>query len=356
MRALVTGAGGLIGSESAKFLLGKGYSVDGIDNNMRRVFFGEKGDTSGNIDFLERNYDQFKNHDLDIRDKGDVNSIFHSRGPFDIVIHTAAQPSHDWAARDVLLDFGVNVTGTLNLLEGLRQYSQEATFIFTSTNKVYGDSPNDIPLRETQTRWDYDLDGDFQRTELRRGVSEEGINERLTIDQSTHSFFGAGKLAADIYVQEFGRRGLKTGIFRGGCLTGPQHSAVELHGFLSYIVDCAMTGKEYTIFGYKAKQVRDQIHSTDVANAFWNFHQNPQSGEVYNLGGGRENAASMTEIINILDQDFGLKLNHTYSEENRLGDHICYYSDLSKLRSHYPNWRITKSLHQIIDEIVKAKK
>ena len=355
-RALVTGSGGLIGSETSRFLLERDYEVIGVDNNMREYFFGNKGDTTGNVEWLRNNYQNFQNTRADIR-SSEINPIFRYEGPFDLIVHTAAQPSHDWAAKEPKTDFEVNANGTLNLLEAMREYSPNATFIFTSTNKVYGDAPNNIPLKETETRWDYDLQGDFQRPELRRGVTGEGINELLTLDQSTHSLFGVSKAAADLLVQEYGKYfGLKTGAFRGGCLTGPQHSAVELHGFLNYIVDCAITGEPYTIFGYKGKQVRDQIHSSDVANAFWEFHQNPRPGEVYNLGGCRENAASMQEIITTLDKDFGLKLNHSYSDENRIGDHICYYSDMSKFKEHYPNWKIRKSLKDIIREIVDTKK
>tara|TARA_Y100000310_G_scaffold174669_2_gene174741 strand:- start:21375 stop:22124 length:750 start_codon:yes stop_codon:yes gene_type:complete len=249
----------------------------------------------------------------------------------------------------------VNAIGTLNLLEATRHYSKDSTFIFISTNKVYGDSPNDVPLKEDEERWEYDLMGEFIRPELKIGVSVNGINEFMTLDQSKHSLFGASKVAADILAQEYGKYfGLNIGIFRGGCLTGPQHSGVELHGFLNYIIHCAKTGKPYTIFGYKGKQVRDQIHSYDVVNAFWHFHQGPRKGEVYNLGGGKENSASMEEVIRILEGDFNLKLNYSYSQENRVGDHICYYSDMSKFKRHYPNWQITKNLHEIIREMVEG--
>jgi len=356
-KALVTGSGGLIGSETVRFLTEKDYSIEGIDNNMRKYFFGEKGDTEANTRWLSDNCGRFYPHYFDIRDQKAIEAFFKEKGPFDLIVHTAAQPSHDWAAKEPLTDFGVNAVGTLNLLEGARQYCPEATFIFTSTNKVYGDAPNDVPLKELETRWEYDLDAPFQRPELKRGVSSEGINEEMTIDRSKHSIFGASKVAADVMVQEYGRYfGMPTGIFRGGCLTGPQHSAVELHGFLTYIVECALKGKHYTIFGYKGKQVRDQIHSFDVANAFWHFHQNPRPGEVYNLGGGRENAVSILEVKKLLKDRFGLVLDSSLTDQNRSGDHICYYSDMGKFKSHYPQWQITKPLEQIIAEIIGAKK
>ena len=356
-KGLVIGAGGLIGSEAARFLLDEGHEVSGVDNNMRSYFFGTKGDTSGVIKEIGKKYlSSFIHHNVDIRNNEAVNNVFKEHGPFDIIIHTAAQPSHDWAVKEPQTDFGVNAVGTINLLEALRQHSPEATFIFTSTNKVYGDAPNDIPMREEDTRWEYDLEAKFERPELKIGVSEKGINEKMTIDQSTHSIFGASKVAADVMVQEYGKYfKLNTGVFRGGCLTGPQHAGVELHGFLSYIIDCAVKGNPYTIFGYKGKQVRDQIHSKDVMNAFWNFHQNPRQGEAYNLGGGKQNSASVLEIIDMLKENQGLILNHSYNPENRIGDHVCYYSDMGKFSSHYSGWKLTKDLPGIVNDIVKEK-
>ena len=356
-KILVTGSGGLIGSESCKFFLEKGAKVFGIDNNLRKEFFGEAGDITGNLNYLKKNFLSFENFERDIRNREEIDRFFQEFGPFDLIIHTAAQPSHDWAKKEPFVDFDVNAVGTLNLLEATRKHSTDAVFIFTSTNKVYGDNPNMIPLRELETRWEYNLNSNFPREELKQGVTEKGINENLSLDNCTHSFFGASKAAADLYVQEYGKNhGLKTGIFRGGCLTGPQHSAVELHGFLNYIVECAITGKPYTIYGYKGKQVRDQIHSKDVVEAFWQFYQNPHPGEVYNLGGCRENSASVLEIINFLKKEFNLELNYSYSDENRIGDHICYYSDMGKFKNHYPAWKITKDLREIIREIIDVKK
>ena len=350
-KVLVTGAGGLIGYESCRFFLNKGFEVTGIDNNMREYFFGQGGDVSGNLQHIQKDYTLFKNYSIDIRDRQTVISFFKKNSPFDLVIHTAAQPSHDWATKEPFTDFDVNSVGTLNLLESFRLYSPEGVFIFTSTNKVYGDNPNKANLIETPTRYDFSL----QQTI--RGVSSKGISEEMSLDNCKHSLFGASKLSADIFSQEYGKYfGLMVGIFRGGCLTGPQHSAVELHGFLAYIADCAVNNRSYRIFGYKGKQVRDQIHSFDVVNAFWHFFQNPRQGEVYNIGGTKQNAASLLEIISLLKGKFGLSLKHSYSEENRQGDHICYYTDMTKFKAHYPNWGLTKNLEQITEEIVKAKK
>lgn len=350
-KVCVTGAGGLIGSEACKFFLDKGFEVLGIDNNMRRYFFGEGGDTSKVIQDLSKNNKDFRHFDFDLRDREKVLTFFKKEGPFDLVIHTAAQPSHDWAAKEPFTDFDVNAGATLNLLESFRQFSDQGTFIFTSTNKVYGDKPNELKLTEEEKRYEFD------QSQKVPGLTEEGISEELTIDNSTHSLFGANKAAADILCQEYGRYfDLNIGVFRGGCLTGPQHSAVELHGFLTYIVDCAVNGKPYTIFGYKGKQVRDQIHSYDVINALYEFYKNPRKGEAYNIGGTKQNSASILEIVEILEKEFGHKLNYTYSDKNRIGDHICYYSDMSKFKQHYPEWKITKDLRTIISEIVGAKK
>ncbi len=351
MRVLVTGAGGLIGSEACRFFLDKQAEVIGIDNNMRREFFGPGGDTTANIGNLEADYKSFRNYVIDIRDAGSIEGLFRDQGPFDLVIHTAAQPSHDLAAKIPRKDFEVNVLGTFNMLEAFRQHSPKGVFIHMSTNKVYGDNPNKVNLVELPTRFDYD------EIQSMPGVSLEGISEQHPLDHTTHSLFGAHKASGDIEAQEYGRYfGLNVGVFRGGCLTGPQHSAVELHGFLAYIVDCAVNGKPYKIYGYKGEQVRDQIHSFDVVNAFWHFFQNPRKGEAYNIGGCKQNAASVLEVIDALKRDFGARLDYTYVDQNRIGDHICYYSDMSKFKSHFPEWQITRSLPQIIDEMVKAKK
>ena len=350
-KILVTGAGGLIGYESCRFFLGKGFEVIGVDNNMRKYFFGAGGDVSANLEHIQKNYQGFRNHNIDIRDRQKIINFFKNNSPFDLIIHTAAQPSHDWAAKEPFTDFDVNALGTINLLEAFRLYSPEGVFIFTSTNKVYGDNPNKVNLTEAPTRYDYSP----QQTV--KGVSLEGISEEMSLDNCKHSLFGASKTAADIFSQEYGKYfGLNIGVFRGGCLTGPQHSAVELHGFLAYIIDCAVNEKPYTIFGYKGKQVRDQIHSFDVVNAFWHFFQNPKKGEAYNIGGTKENAASILEIINLLKNKFNLYLNYSYSEQHRQGDHICYYTDMSKFKKHYPDWRITKNLTEITEEIINAKK
>jgi len=349
MKVLITGSGGLIGSEASKFYLEKGQEVMGIDNNMRKYFFGEGGDVSKNLESL-KNYKQFKNFHLDLRDRAEVLHFFQEHAPFDLIIHTAAQPSHDWAAKEPFTDFDVNIGATMNLLESFRIYSPEGTFIFTSTNKVYGDNPNKVNLKEEALRYDYAPE------QVITGVSSEGINENMSLDSCKHSIFGANKLAADILAQEYGKYfNLNVGVFRGGCLTGPQHSAVELHGFLAYIIDCAVNKKPYKLFGYKGKQVRDQIHSFDVVNAFWHFYKNPKKGEVYNIGGTKINAASILEIIEILEKDFDLKLNFSYSEINRIGDHICYYTDMGKFKKDFPEWKIKNNLRDIISEIVKKK-
>jgi CDP-paratose 2-epimerase len=345
MRVLVTGSSGLIGSEAVEFFDKLGFSILGIDNNMRADFFGPTGDTTWNRSRLEQSCKDFVHNDLDIRNREGVDRLFQENS-FDLIIHCAAQPSHDLAARRPFDDFDVNAVGTLNLLEACRRHAPAAVFIHVSTNKVYGDGPNHIPLKELETRWDYD-DPRYR----------DGIPEDFPIDHSLHSLFGASKLAGDVMAQEYGRYfGLKTGIFRGGCLTGPHHAGVELHGFLNYLVMVALKEGPYTIFGYKGKQVRDQIHSHDVINAFWHFAQNPRPGEVYNLGGGKENAASLIECVQMIEDRTGKKPVLTYSEENRIGDHICYYSDLSKLRSHYPTWRLTYSLDDIVDEMIDLMK
>lgn len=343
MRVLVTGSSGLIGSEAVAFFDNLGFDILGVDNNMRADFFGPKGDTTWNRERLEAECRRFRHVDLDIRDREAVLDLF-KREPFDLIIHAAAQPSHDLAARRPFDDFDVNAAGTLNLLEAYRRNDPQAVFIYVSTNKVYGDGPNHIPLKELETRWDYD-----------DPAYAKGIPETFPVDHCLHSLFGASKLAADVMTQEYGRYfGLKTGVFRGGCLTGPHHSGVELHGFLNYLVFVALKEAPYTIFGYKGKQVRDQIHSHDVINAFWQFAQNPRPGEVYNLGGGKANAASLLECVDAIEERTGKRPQLSYIEENRVGDHICYYTDLSKFRSHYPSWDLSYSLDQILDEMIAA--
>jgi CDP-paratose 2-epimerase len=344
MKILVTGSSGLIGSEAVEHFDAVGYTVCGIDNNLRREFFGPKGDTTWNLERLKKTTQRFSHHDIDIRSRERVLAFFKEHS-VDMVIHCAAQPSHD-KARDIpFVDFDVNAVGTLNLLEATRQYYPDAVFIYMSTNKVYGDAPNELSLIELETRYDYARLQDYH-----------GISEECRIDRCLHSLFGASKIAGDIVAQEYGRYfGLKVGIFRGGCLTGPSHSGVELHGFLSYLVHVAVTGKPYTIFGYKGKQVRDQIHSHDVIMAFEAFARNPRPGEVYNLGGGRENSASVLECIELIEEIGGYQIDWSYQEQNRLGDHICYISDLRKLKAHYPEWTITRSLRSIIKEMVEAE-
>jgi CDP-paratose 2-epimerase len=349
-KILVTGAGGLIGSAVVQYYLRQGYeNINGVDNNSRSEFFGPKGDTTKAIEALGTRT-QFRNFNIDIANRISVRELFVKHGPFKLVVHTAAQPSHDLAAKIPFRDWDVNANGTFNLLEATRQFSPEAVFVFTSTNKVYGDNPNLVPLVEKGKRFDFDL------SKQSRGITSEGVTEDMSLDNTTHSLFGVSKAAADLAVQEYGKYfGLKTGVFRGGCLTGPQHAAVELHGFLSYIVGCAVNGSPYTIFGYKGKQVRDQIHSADVARAIDAFAQNPRAGEVYNLGGGRQNAVSMIETIEMLERDFGRKLKWTYDEKNRVGDHICYYTDMSKFKRDYPGWKMMKGLTEIVAEIVEEK-
>jgi CDP-paratose 2-epimerase len=344
-KILVTGSSGLIGSEAVEYFDRRGHRVVGADNNMRRVFFGPSGDTLWNLERLKRDTRQFIPVALDIRDRDGVTSLFREHR-FDIIIHCAAQPSHDRAADIALLDFDVNALGTMNLLEAARQQCREATFIFMSTNKVYGDAPNEKPLRENDTRYDYSDPADY-----------EGIDESCRIDRTMHSLFGASKVAADIYAQEYGRYfGMRVGVFRGGCLTGPSHSGVELHGFLSYLVKVALSGKRYTVFGYKGKQVRDNIHSFDVVRAFEEFARNPRPGEVYNLGGGRANSVSMLEAISRIEALTDRKINWAYSEQPRKGDHICYISNLAKLKSHYPGWNLTRSLDSILEELVVTER
>ena len=344
MKILVTGSSGLIGSEAATYYDQLGHHVIGVDNNMRRQFFGEKGDTLWNRDRLIAATSLFESCDIDIRNRNAIFELF-QKEQFDLIIHCAAQPSHD-KARDIpLLDFEVNALGTVNLLEAMRQFCPEAVFIHMSTNKVYGDVPNELPRVELETRYDY-----------AEAEHYHGIAETCRIDRCLHSLFGASKVSADVMAQEYGRYfGLNVGIFRGGCLTGPAHSGVELHGFLSYLVKVALMGRTYTVFGYQGKQVRDNIHSYDVIQAFEAFRQAPRPGEVYNLGGGRDNSVSILEAFNLIEQLSGCNVDWVYEETNRLGDHICYISDLRKLQDHYPNWSITRSLPDILKEMISAE-
>lgn len=342
-KIIVTGAGGLIGSEVVRYMLDKNIEVIGIDNNMRADFFGEKGDTTWNIKYLEKEYPGFKNFNVDIRERQTVLRFIKDHKP-DAIVHTAAQPSHDLAASRPFDDFDVNAVGTLNLLEANRQVNVTVPFVHLSTNKVYGDAPNYLNLIEEKTRYDY---GDIE--------FRNGIKETFTIDQSKHSLFGASKVAADVMVQEYGRYfGMPTCCLRGGCLTGPNHSGVELHGFLSYLIKCNVQNIEYKIFGYKGKQVRDNIHSFDVANFIAFFLQKPRIAEVYNIGGGRENSVSILEAFQLIESISGKPMKYSYINQNRIGDHICYISDLSKIKSHYPNWTITRNLQTTFEEIYNA--
>jgi CDP-paratose 2-epimerase len=344
MIVLVTGSSGLIGSEAVAYFDQLGFKVIGVDNNMRRQFFGPSGDTEWNRRRLERTCDNFTHLDLDIRDREAVDAAMAAHKP-DVIVHAAAQPSHDYAATDPFADFDVNAVGTLNLLQSCRVHCIDSPFIYLSTNKVYGDGPNMLELTEGEQRYDF-ADPAYAN----------GIAETFSIDQSMHSLFGVSKCAADLMVQEYGRYfDMKTAVLRGGCLTGPAHSAVELHGFLSYLVDCALCDRPYTIFGYKGKQVRDQIHSSDVISAIWEIAQDPRPGEVYNIGGGKDNSASVLECIGFIEQRTGAKIRWELSDQNRMGDHICYYTDLSKLKRHYPNWSITRSLDSILDEMIASR-
>ena len=345
-KLLVTGSCGLIGSECVRFFAKEGFSVVGIDNNMRKFFFGEDASVEWNKKRLLEEVDSYEHFDLDIRNSQSLEKLFQEY-KFDLIIHTASQPSHDWAAKDPYTDFSINAQGTLVLLESFRKFCPEAVFIFTSTNKVYGDRPNTLPFIELPTRFDLAQAHPFYK----------GIDESMSIDNSLHSLFGVSKASADMLVQEYGRYfHLKTVCFRGGCLTGPAHSGTELHGFLSYLVRCCLSGKKYTIYGYKGKQVRDNIHSYDLVNAFWHFYQNPRSGEVYNIGGSRFSNISMLEAIEITEKVCGKKLNYEYSDKARIGDHIWWISDVSKFKSHYPQWDFTYDVPKIIEEIYAVQR
>jgi CDP-paratose 2-epimerase len=337
---LVTGSSGLIGSEIVAYFAVRGWTVHGLDNNMRAEFFGSSGDTRWNLDRLRQTYTRFVHHEVDVRNRMAVLALIKEVRPATIV-HTAAQPSHDLAASRPFDDFDVNAVGTLNLLEAARQLCPDSPFVHMSTNKVYGDAPNEIPLKEMKTRWDY-----------ADGMDQDGINESCRIDQSLHSLFGASKVAADVMVQEYGRYfGMPTCALRGGCLTGPNHAGVELHGFLSYLVKCNIEDRVYRIYGYKGKQVRDNIHSFDVAQFIQQFMSSPRVGEVYNLGGGRQNSISILEAFDLVSSLTGRRMKYEYLDTPRRGDHICYISNLAKIKSHYPGWEITKDLGLIIHEI-----
>lgn len=339
-KILVTGSSGLIGSEVCLYFAAEDWHVHGLDNNQRAIFFGPKGDTRWNQRRLEHSISKFTHHELDIRDRTGVKQLLKELRP-DAVVHTAAQPSHDLAASIPFDDFDTNAVGTLNLLEAARQAVPESPFVSMSTNKVYGDAPNELPLTELETRWEY-ADPAYW----------DGIRETFRLDQSTHSIFGASKVAADVMVQEYGRYfRMPTCALRGGCLTGPSHSGVELHGFLSYLVKCNMTGTQYHVYGYKGKQVRDNIHSYDVARFIAAFIARPRAGEVYNLGGGRGNSCSILEAFSIAEGVSGKRMLYDYIDKNRIGDHICYISNLEKMKSHYPEWDISKSLTNIVKEI-----
>lgn len=342
-KLLVTGSSGLIGSEVCIYLANQGWLIHGVDNNQRSVFFGSQGDTRWNQQRLQSTIKGFVHHEVDIRDRQCVLDLMAALQP-DAIVHTAAQPSHDRAAAIPFDDFDTNAVGTLNLLEAARRFCPESPFVHMSTNKVYGDRPNTIQLKELDTRWDYD-----------DPIYEHGIPETFSIDQSKHSLFGASKVAADVIVQEYGRYfNMPTCCLRGGCLTGPNHSGVELHGFLSYLVKCNLEGREYKIFGYKGKQVRDNIHSLDVARFIEAFIAAPRVAEVYNLGGSKANSCSILEAFSLAQRYTGKEMSYVYLPENRIGDHICYYSDLRKMRQHYPNWDITVSLEETIKQIVMS--
>jgi CDP-paratose 2-epimerase len=344
MSIIVTGSAGLIGSVAAGFFAEKGFEVLGVDNDMRSHFFGAAASTDWNRDRLIDRHSNYRHHQIDIRDESAIDALF-KENDVELVIHAAAQPSHDWSVRDPKTDFSVNATGTLILLEAARAHCPESPFIFTSTNKVYGDKPNRLPLVECETRWEIEAGHPY----------EKGIDEQMSVDQCTHSLFGVSKLAADALVQEYGLYfGMKTMVFRGGCLTGPLHSGAELHGFLAYLVQCILTGTEYRIFGYKGKQVRDNLHAYDLVSAFHHAFQAPRSGEVYNMGGSRFANVSMLEAIEKIEVLTGRKARTSYVEENRIGDHIWYISDVSKFQSHFPAWQLRYDIDTTLAEMVEA--
>jgi CDP-paratose 2-epimerase len=345
--AIISGSAGLIGSEATRHFAEAGLDIVGIDNDLRSRFFGEEASTLPQRERLEAELGaQYEHVNGDIRDREEIDALFERYGSeIGLVIHTAAQPSHDWAARDPHTDFSVNALGTLNLLQATRDHAPDAVFLFTSTNKVYGDTPNRLPLVELKTRWEIEPGHRYAN----------GIAEDMSIDQTLHSLFGASKVAADVLVQEYGRYfGLKTACFRGGCLTGPNHAGTQLHGFLAYLVKCAATETPYTVFGYRAKQVRDNIHSADLISAFDHFFRKPRSGEVYNMGGGRKSNCSMLEAISICEEITDRPMRWSYSETNRTGDHVWWVSDVSKFASHYPEWRLAYDVPRICREIYEA--
>jgi CDP-paratose 2-epimerase len=345
---LVTGSAGLIGSEAVRFFCRKGYAVVGIDNDMRASFFGEEASTDWNLQQLEEEYPTYSHWSLDIRDNDSVSKIFQEYGSdIKLIVHAAAQPSHDWAARDPFTDFTVNANGTLVMLENARRFTPNAVFIFTSTNKVYGDSPNFLPFTELETRWDLEPSHPYYH----------GIDESMSIDKTMHSLFGASKVSADVLVQEYGKYfGMKTACFRGGCLTGPSHSGTQLHGFLSYLMKCALTGHPYTIFGYKGKQVRDNIHSFDFVNAIFQYFKAPRVGETYNMGGGRYSNCSLQEAVVMCEAIVGKPMKVIYSDEHRNGDHIWWISNLEKFQRHYPEWHISYTVRDILSDIFQENK
>lgn len=344
--AIVTGSGGLIGAESVRFFSRQGFHVVGVDNDMRAEFFGDEASTAWSVAELKEKVGNYTHYTDDIRDYDAMRKIFDTYGSdIKLVIHTAAQPSHDWAARAPRVDFGVNAVGTLNLLECTREVCPQAVFIFTSTNKVYGDTPNYLPLIETETRWTIEPGHAYA----------DGIKEDMSIDQCTHSVFGASKVAADVMVQEYGRYfDMKTVCFRGGCLTGPGHSGAELHGFVAYLMKCCVIGRQYQIFGYKGKQVRDNIHSADLIQGFWEFYQAPRVAEVYNIGGGKYSNVSMMEAIAMAEAITGKTMDTVYRDENRVGDHIWWVGNLGRFEEHYPNWKITYGIERILQEVYEA--
>jgi CDP-paratose 2-epimerase len=345
--AIVTGSAGLIGSETCKFVHEQGMDVVGIDNDLRSYFFGPGSSTAWLRKRLESTLERYRHVDADIREQAAIDQVFKELGErIALVVHTAAQPSHDWAAREPLTDFSVNANGTLVLLEATRKFAPNAVFIFTSTNKVYGDLPNQFPLIEQKTRWELDPTHPF---------AAHGIDETVSIDQSKHSLFGASKVAADVLTQEYGRYfGMRTGTFRGGCLTGPSHSGAELHGFLAYLALCAVSGKPYTIYGYKGKQVRDNIHSADLVSAFWHFFRSPRPGAVYNMGGSRHANCSVLEAIALIEELSGKRIAYTLSDQARAGDHIWYISDVRRFQQDYPQWHYQHDLRSTLSEIVEA--
>jgi len=341
---IITGSSGLVGSEAVSFFCEKQFDVKGIDCDFRKYFFGEEASTDWKRKLLEEKFSRFEHSNIDIRDSNAIERIFDKyNSDIDLVIHTAAQPSHDWAAKEPVVDFNINANGTLNLLESTRKYAPNAVFIYTSTNKVYGDTPNRLPLYDKKRRWELENDHLFY---------EYGINEGMDIDNSVHSLFGVSKLSADLLVQEYGKYfGMKTACFRAGCITGPSHSSAQLHGFLAYLMKCAIIGKQYSIFGYKGKQVRDNIHCNDLVEAFYYFYKNPKLGEVYNIGGSRYSNCSILEAIDLCEEISGKKMKWIYEEKNRIGDHIWWISDIRKFKRHFPEWSLKYNVNDILIEL-----